>query len=234
MSNDVNELGCQGRGLKPHTMGGPRDLPRQSCRSSAEINGPRRSESDGESRKVPRLSLIKLPGAGALAERFWSKVDVRGPDECWPWSAGSRGVGYGAIKVAGKVIDAHVIAFELAGNARPLPGIWVTHKCDNRMCCNPKHLVAGTPRDNHGDMVARGRHPWSFTSETVRRKRDEGTLPQAKLTREKADRIRAVWAEGGHTHASLGVLFGVDRSTVGRVVRGDRWIDEPRNARKSA
>ena len=34
--------------------------------------------------------------------RFWAKVDVCGPDECWPWMAGLSGNGYGRFKLDGK------------------------------------------------------------------------------------------------------------------------------------
>ena len=30
----------------------------------------------------------------SVEERFWEKVDRRGPDECWPWTAYSDRYGY--------------------------------------------------------------------------------------------------------------------------------------------
>lgn len=222
-------LWCCRRGLNPHTMGGSGDSPRHSCQSSPENDATSRAESDGKSRDLPRLGPINLPVRRPLADRFWEKVKRGARDECWEWQAGSRGVGYGAFKIAGKVIDAHRFAYELHRGAAPLPGIWICHTCDNRKCCNPAHLVAGTPLDNFNDMVDRGRRVApAQISKSQRVRRDAGVIYNQKLTREKVERIRAVWAEGGHTHGSLGVLFGVDRSTIGRVVRGERWIDDVR------
>lgn len=38
------------------------------------------------------------------------------------------------------------------------PGLVVRHKCDNRLCINPKHLTHGTYQDNSNDMKKRKRH----------------------------------------------------------------------------
>lgn len=91
-----------------------------------------------------------------LAERFWEKVDRRGPDECWMWTASRRALGYGQIRIGGKSRKAHRVAYELANG--PIPaGMAVLHGCDNPPCVNPAHLRAGTMTDNVRDMVTRGR-----------------------------------------------------------------------------
>jgi hypothetical protein len=36
-------------------------------------------------------------------------------------------------------------------------GMHVLHKCDNRPCCNPKHLFLGTNLDNIKDRVSKNR-----------------------------------------------------------------------------
>ncbi len=41
-------------------------------------------------------AALDLTGASdALRDRFWSKVDRRGPDECWPWLEHRKRSGYG-------------------------------------------------------------------------------------------------------------------------------------------
>ena len=37
-----------------------------------------------------------------LAERFWEKVDKRGPDECWLWTAAKKDGGYGVMRPEGQ------------------------------------------------------------------------------------------------------------------------------------
>jgi hypothetical protein len=83
-----------------------------------------------------------------FAGRFWAKVDRRGPDECWPWTAGLNGGGYGNFKIAtGLYGYAHRIAYEL--KVGPIPaGLTLDHLCRNRACANPDHLEPVTVGEN--------------------------------------------------------------------------------------
>lgn len=93
-------------------------------------------------------------------ERFWSRVEVRGPDECWQWNGATLTDGYGSF-LTPFGCSAHRYSWALHNGRFPPPGMVVRHACDNRPCTNPNHLEIGTQLDNVADMIARGRGHWS-------------------------------------------------------------------------
>ncbi len=89
------------------------------------------------------------------ADRFWPKVRIGGPGECWPWTAGSTNE-YGHFYANGETLQAPRVAYELAHG--PIPdSLMIRHTCDNPPCCNPAHLEPGTHVQNMLDMTTRGR-----------------------------------------------------------------------------
>jgi hypothetical protein len=93
--------------------------------------------------------------------RFWSKVDRRGPDECWPW-IGLRQTarGYGVFSQGNRSVRAHRFVYEL--RVGPIPaGYSIDHRCHkvdecaggptcpHRLCCNPAHLLPVAPGVNN-------------------------------------------------------------------------------------
>lgn len=118
--------------------------------------------------------------AAPLEERFWAKVDVRGPDECWPW-LGANVQGYGQIGVQQKTVLATHVSLELDGRPRP-PGAYALHSCDTPSCCNPGHLRWGTQAENVADMISRGRGMHQTKPETLARGDRHGsrTKPESR------------------------------------------------------
>lgn len=87
-------------------------------------------------------------------DRFWSKVDIRGDKECWPWTNGCHN-GYGVFWYKGKNVRANRFALEITSGPPPFDGAMSLHSCHNPPCCNPNHLRWGTALDNHDDKTIR-------------------------------------------------------------------------------
>ncbi len=111
--------------------------------------------------------LMSKP-ATPVAERFWPKVDRRGPDECWEWKAARQAEGYGKMFTTNRCRPerAHRVSWVL--HHGPIPdGMFVLHRCDNPPCVNPAHLFLGTNLDNIEDMGRKGRHRGRYSERQV-------------------------------------------------------------------
>lgn len=89
---------------------------------------------------------------------------------CWLWIGQYQSNGYGVIsleknKRIRKNIMAHRASWKIH-NGEIKDGLFVCHKCDNRLCVNPKHLFLGTPKDNTQDMIKKGRRIQGINSKT--------------------------------------------------------------------
>jgi hypothetical protein len=89
-------------------------------------------------------------------ELFNHLVEKAGPDDCWTWKGPTDTDRYGRASVLSKRMSAHRVAFQLANGPVPKQLV-VRHTCDNRMCCNPAHLLAGSQQQNVQDRVDRNR-----------------------------------------------------------------------------
>jgi len=148
-------------------------------------------------------------------EVLWSKVEKRGPDECWPWKGFRNTQGYGRTWIGDRGYYAHRVIFNLAH-----PGVidiagpttqndygFLLHRCDNPSCCNPAHLYVGTHLDNMRDKKQKGRCP-DFKGQRG---------PCSKLTNEQAEEIRWI-ASKGIAASEIARIYGVSKPTIQSVI----------------
>lgn len=94
---------------------------------------------------------------------FWRQVE-QSTESCWPWKGAISAAGYGKARYHGfSTRIAHIIAYSLSFGSVPNEKI-VRHTCNNKLCCNPNHLVLGNHSENqiHYSLTD-GRKPRSNT-----------------------------------------------------------------------
>ena len=140
---------------------------------------------------------------------FWPRVHRHGSRGCWVWTGTRSSCGYGRIISKGKRIKVHRMMYEAFVGSIPLE-MFVCHSCDNRACCNPKHLFLGTQLDNMRDCVKKDRH-------------NRGSRNcNAKLNEESIKHIREL-ASTGMTGKQIAEIFGVSNARIYEILNDHAW-----------
>jgi len=150
-------------------------------------------------------------------DRFWSRVEVLGNDDCWEWKRGATVQGYGCFHFGHSSIRAHRFSYQLH-NGPIAEHQCVCHSCDNPRCVNPAHLWLGTRAENNADKNAKGRNviPKQLTG--------EGNTNSVLSTPEVVA-IR-VMARCGMPQARIASYLGVSTASVCMIVSGERRQEE--------
>jgi hypothetical protein len=157
--------------------------------------------------------MLMTPEDRKFRKKFWSRVDVRDPAECWFWTGPLRN-GYGYIRdISGRQRQAHAVTYEWALGPIP-PGLEPDHLCRKRACVNPLHLEAVTRQENMRRSPIVGRHAnrtWMTTRSRA-----------WKLTVEEVREIRSRAADG-ETQGAIAERFGIHKTMVSMIVSRKRW-----------
>lgn len=124
------------------------------------------------------------------------------PEECWEYTGyynAHRRTPYYSYQ--GRKVIPYRLVWELF-KGEPIPeGKMILHKCDNRKCCNPRHMSVGDHQENIDDMKERERH--GLPHHTVRA-------------------IRKV-AESGMPHSAIAKQYGTSRRNITAIVNHETY-----------
>lgn len=158
-------------------------------------------------------------------EKFWSRVAIGSPDECWLWQGWRNPKGYGYVDFMRELgskrrikFGAHrVSAFLIHGNA-PADKPHTCHICDNPPCCNYDHLFYGSKVDNMRDAAAKERLAFQCKEDSLAL--ISGVLNyQSQLTVDDVLAIR----KSGLSQKETGVLYGLSQASISRIMRGETY-----------
>ena len=120
---------------------------------------------------------------------FWSRV-TKG-EGCWVHSGSFGSHGYPqATGHNGQSGPAHRLSWILH-NGDIGEGLFVCHRCNNKLCVRPDHLYLGTHKQNMDDMAKAGHPNRLLTYEAVQAARSSGK-PIRQLARELGVSQKAV------------------------------------------
>lgn len=92
----------------------------------------------------------------SLQERFEMRFEKT--DGCWLWTGYPGNHGYGTIKLKGKVLLAHRVAWELE-NGPISDDLTVDHLCANKLCVRVSHMELVSRSENSRREGVRARKP---------------------------------------------------------------------------
>lgn len=149
------------------------------------------------------------------AAELYSYTRMNG--DCMEWLGGTDRKGYGCLKWKDKNKRAHRLSYELTYGEIP-KGFLICHSCDNPLCINPKHLWAGTSKQNTLDMMAKGR------GNMIKGKRLKNSplRPCAKLSEDDVRAIRKRLGNG-ETAVNIAKSYNVSDRTISDIKTGRNW-----------
>jgi len=133
--------------------------------------------------------------------RIARNVDIDLTTGCWNWIGNPRENGY-CRSTFNRICEyVHRMSYKAFVGVIP-DGLDIMHKCDNRRCCNPQHLIPGTRKQNMEDAVAKGRQAKGFM------------LPQTKLSGNDINEI-VRRAASGELYKNIAKDFCVSKCIIG-------------------
>ena len=144
-----------------------------------------------------------------IEKLFWTKLIKETEDECWIFGGAKNRQGYGQLWNGTTTVRAHRFAYESANKCTIPKGKMILHKCDNKACCNPKHLYCGNGLDNANDRDFRKR----------------GNIEKIafSLARFHAGEIWLIRKLRRIKQKDIAKMFKTSSNTIGNILRADKY-----------
>lgn len=121
-----------------------------------------------------KIGLLKHHTEEQCLAKFFRFVSKPNSSGCTAWMGNLQNRGYGVIRIAGKRLLAHRVAW-IIENGPIKKEFFACHKCDNPACCNAGHIFVGTQLDNLKDACLKERMSKKLSLKDVMAIRSIGT-----------------------------------------------------------
>lgn len=144
-----------------------------------------------------------------IIDHFWSKVDIRGLNDCWPWLASCAYNGYGLFFINRRLYRAPRVALATVGKRSNI--LDVLHDpiiCNTPGCVNPRHLRFGTQADNGQDTALAG------SLKGVKNKAAKLIDTDIPIIRKLSETL---------SQQKIADFFNVKQPAISRIILGQTW-----------
>jgi hypothetical protein len=135
------------------------------------------------------------------------------PDACWLWHAGLDDRGYPYVCVRGRAYRGHRIAYEIfCGPIPPHAHVLHSRQCLSRACINPRHLRAGSNRENMEDRNA------------MLRQARGSRAGSARLREKDVACILVAYHEESQSIKSLATTYNISTTAIHKIIYRKSWM----------
>lgn len=149
-----------------------------------------------------------------MKELFWTYVNkTDNENDCWYWKLSHNNhCGYGKFSIPKVKKSYSPSRYAYAATyGDPDLNLIVLHSCDNRACCNPKHLSLGTSQDNSTDMKNKNRAAKGLTH------------GMSKLKESDIVKLKQMWQAADMRQVDIAKHFNIHIATARRAATGESW-----------
>lgn len=146
--------------------------------------------------------------------RFLTRFAINQSSQCWEWQANRDRCGYGKF-ILGRETLAHRASWMIFKGGIP-DGLYVCHRCDNRPCVNPSHLILGDQLFNMRDCISKDRLKPPFGERVNTAKLEEQDVIDIRL------RFKA-----GESFKHIARSYVVTEANVRKAAVGINWKHIP-------